>query len=234
MRSRLVLLLILLIPAPLAAQAEQIPIPTAAVTLFTGVRAPFSTGYIVAYGPQGQQVMQAYEERQGGALIGGDVELGLGGPLRLLIGGSYSQMGRGDFFTARDPETGETETFAVIYGGSSIFAKAGLSYRLQSQPSTAEWRRRAATDFFLAPALVREFGATHPAVNFGFKGAFPVGNSPVEVMVGLEDYLVFWRHSQLRQPVGDIFGDVAGGSDVEFLYDTSNRLMLRIGATLRR
>ncbi len=233
MRSRLVLLLILLLPASLPAQTEMIPIPNAALTLFTGVRAPFSSGYIVAFTADGQQVMQAYEERQGGALLGGDLELGVGGPLRLIIGGSYSQTGRGDFFTARDPESGGIETFAVIYGGSSIFAKAGLSYRFQSQPSVTDFRRRAATDFFLAPAIVRELGSTHPAANFGVKGAFPVGTSNVEVMVGAENYLVFWRHEELRSSMGDVFGGATGASSVDFLYDTSNRILLRLGATLR-
>jgi hypothetical protein len=231
MRSRFVLLLALLLPAPLAAQAAPVSFPHAAVTLFTGVRAPFSTGFITLTTADGEQMLQVWEERQGGALLGGDLELGVGGPFRLLVGGSYSQAGTGIFFD-RNAEPGDPgERLRVIYGGSSWFAKAGLSYRLQAQPSLTDHRRRAATDFFLAPALVRELDATHPAVNFGFKGAFPVRTSNVEVMVGVEDYLVFWRHEQLRDPVGDIF-DVQPET-VRFLYDTSNRLLFRLGATLR-
>lgn len=233
MRPSLVLLLLLLVPMPLLAQAVPTPIPNVAITLFTGVRTPFSTGYVMVLGPDGQPVMQMWEERQGGALLGADGEFGIGGPLRLLVGGSYSQMGRGEFFGPEDPQTGEVDNFAVLYGGATWFAKAGLSYRLQSQPSVTDFRRRAATDFFLAPAIVHELNATHPAVNFGFKGAFPVGTSNVEVMLGVEDYLVFWRHSELRQPISDIFGVGGAGQNVEFLYDTSNRLLLRLGATLR-
>jgi hypothetical protein len=233
MRSRFVLLLILLVPAPLAAQMETVGIPNAAITLFTGARTPFTTGYITAFGPDGQPVLQLREERQAGALLGLDGEFGVGGPLRFLVGGSYSQMGRGVFMSDRDPETGEQEGFTVIYGGATWFAKAGLSYRLQSQPTLTDNRRRAATDFFVAPAIVHEMDATHPAVNFGFKGAFPVGTSNVEVMVGVEDYMVFWRHSELETPIRDIFGGFSNADSIEFLYDTSNRLLLRLGATLR-
>ncbi|CAN5696460.1 hypothetical protein BH23GEM6_BH23GEM6_18310 [soil metagenome] len=233
MRSGLILLLFLLIPATLSAQEQLVPVPRLAVTVFTGARAPFATGFVTAFGPEGQQLIQAYEERQGGTVLGLDAEVGTGGPLRLLVGGSYSQMGRGDFFTAEDARLGEGETFGVVYGGGTWFAKAGLSYRLQSQPSLTDARRRAATDFFAAPALVRELSVTHPAFNYGFKGAFPVGTRGVEVMVGLEDYLVFWRKAELQEPIGNIFGQVAGAQSVEFLYDTSNRIVVRIGATLR-
>lgn len=238
MRARslaLLLLLAPLAPAALAAQAEPVSIPRLSLSAYTGMRMPFVTGHVTAFGPEGQVLLQSREERGGGPVLGLEAELGTGGPLRLMLGGLITSTGRGDFFFARDPGDGSPADAAIAYSGSTWFAKAGLSYRLLPSLALGEGRRRASTDFFIAPALVRELDANHPAVNFGFKGAFPFGERRgVEVNVGLEDYLVFWRHDELAEPMTAIFGDIAGAHSVDFLYDTSNRLVLRIGASIRR
>jgi hypothetical protein len=234
MKPFLALLLLVLIPAAAGAQSVPPEVPRFAVTIFTGARLPFSTGYTTAFAADGQQVLQAYEERTGGAMVGFEAEIGTGGPLRLLIGGNVAETGRSDFSADRHPQTGEVQTFAVIYGGASWLAKAGLSYRVTSEQAVADGRRRAATDFFLAPALLHEQQGTHPTLNFGARGAFPVADTGIELTVGVEDYLVFWRHSELQETRRAIFRDVVGAESVAFSYETSHRVMFRVGATLRR
>jgi hypothetical protein len=233
MRLRLVLLLTLLLaPLSLQAQAEPLAVPRFSASMYTGARVPFVSGWVTAFGPDGRMVTQVREERGGAMVLGGDLELGTGGPLRLMIGALVSQTGRGDFYTG---SIHEQPDLAVQYVGQSWFAKAGLSYRIMPTMSTGEGRRLAFTDLFVAPALVRELGGSHPALNFGFKGAFPVGERRrTEINVGLEDYLVFWRHDAAARRLGELFGEVAGAEDVELLYDTSNRFILRIGASVRR
>jgi hypothetical protein len=234
MKPCLALLLLLLIPSAAAAQSAPSPVPRVALTVFTGARFAFEPGYTTAFAANGQQVLQAYEERSGVPMIGVEAEIGTGGPLRFLIGGNVAETGRSEFFADRHPETGEVQTFTAIYGGASWAAKAGLSYRVNSDPSMAEGRRRAATDFFIAPAILHELQGMHPAVNFGVRGAFPVAESAMELTVGVEDYLVFWRHSELQETGRAIFRDVARAESVAFSFDTSHRVMIRIGATLRR
>jgi hypothetical protein len=234
MKPCLALLLLVLIPTSVAAQSVPPEVPRVAVTIFTGARLPFSTGYTTAFAADGQQVLQAYEERVGGAMVGLEAEIGTGGPLRLLIGGNVAETGSSGFFADRHPVTGEVQTFSVIYGGASWLAKAGLSYRVTSEQSIADGRRRAATDFFVAPANRRELEGTHPAVNFGVRGAFPVAATGIELTVGVEDYLVFWRHAELQETRRAIFRDVVSAESVAFSYETSHRVMFRVGATLRR
>jgi hypothetical protein len=234
MKPCLALLLLALIPSAAAAQSVPPPVPRVALTIFTGARLAFETGYVTAFAADGRQVLQAYEERAGGSMLGVEAELGTGGPLRLLIGGNVAETGSSEFFADRHPETGEVQSFSAIYGGPSWLAKAGLSYRVTSEPSLTEGRRRAATDFFVAPAVLHEMQGTHPAVNFGVRGAFPLAAPGIELTVGVEDYLIFWRHSELQDTARAIFRDVVGAESVAFSFETSHRVMFRVGATLRR
>lgn len=233
-RTALILLTAVIVPAAASAQAEVQVVPRFSVTAFTGVRAPHATGSVFGFDAQGQRFLTLREERGGSPVLGLEAEIGARGPVRLLIGGVVAQAGQGEFFTF-DESWGALPDFAVIYGGASWMAKAGVSYRLMSEPSLVDGRRRASTDFFVAQAVLWEMGQHHPAVNFGAKGAFPVGpGRRAEVVVGLEDYLILWRGRRVETTMSQIFSEIEGTEAVEVHYSSSNRLIFRIGASLRR
>ncbi|MBA2671017.1 MAG: hypothetical protein H0U67_11655 [Gemmatimonadetes bacterium] len=55
----------------------------------------------------------------------------------------------------------------------------------------------------------------------------------IELSVGVEDYLVFWRQSELQESRRDIFRDVVSAESVAFSDETSHRVLFRVGVTLR-
>ena len=237
MRIRSVAVLAALLLTAQAAPAqwtEATTRPRFVVSAYTGVRAPFTTGAVNIYDPDGELLLTTREQRGGNPVLGVEAEAHVRGPLSAIVGGTYSQGGISEFFLDRDPGEGEPADFGVRYTGAAWFAKAGASLHFEARRRAADARLLPSTDLTIAPALVRQFDTNHPALNLGFEGAFPVGSSGVGVTVGLEDYLVFWDDEALGPvTVGSIGTAVPDAAFAEYLYQASHILVIRLGASMR-
>jgi len=237
MRALLLLLAFLpLLPEAGAAQLDPQPVRHRWVlNAFTGVRVPYSTGFAQVTDLDGNTLFSVSEQRGGNAVLGVEGEMHAKGPVSVLAGGVFTRTGVSDFFVDRGSTFRDTADFRIAYTGNTWFAKLGASVRLQELARPGDTRRRPATDVYAAGALVRQLDANHPALNFGFRGAFPVGERGVEFTLGAEDYLVFWNKDDLAPELSRVLQPGAGGEPVavSFLYDTSNVLLLRAGVSFR-
>lgn len=232
---KLALPLALLLAAPtlVAAQLDgAAPAPRLTVTPYAGLRAPYGGTSVVQFSLD-DAVVQLRQERSGSAAIGGEAALRVWGPLSVLAGGTYTRTGEVRYF---EPDTTAIRFPNLVYssGDRMLFGKVGLSARFEGQRSLADLRRRPSADLFVAAAVVEEFDDLHPALNFGFQGAIAAAPG-VEVLLGLEDYLVFWDYPELTYRIGGILDDLYPGQDVRSVqlhYGLSNILQLRVGARL--
>lgn len=233
----LALLLVSVLTIPAAATAQAVgdqPSGRFSVTAFTGARVPFTTGDVVVYREDGTPLFAAREQRGGNPVLGLDGEVRLTRAVSALVGGMFSRTGTGEFFVDRDPGFNERGDYAVRYLSDTWIAKAGLSVRFSGIDRAKDGRPMPSTDLFGGAAMVRQFDSTHPAVNLGFRGSFPLVGRRLEASVGLEDYFVFWDQSALAPVMLDVLGPIrAGGATAEMFYDTSHLFVLRLGATLR-
>lgn len=229
----LLLALLLALPALATAQLDgPATLPRLTVTPHVGLRAPYG-GRNVVHVRLAEGEFDLEQERSGSAAIGGDAALRLWGPISLVAGGTYTKTGEVRYF---EPDTAVDRYPDLVYSISDAmwFGKLGLSARFESPRSLTDLRRRPSTDLFVAAAAVREFDDLHPALNFGFQGALAAAPG-VEVVAGVEDYLVFWRHRELTARVGGILQDLYADEEVERVdlhYAFSNILKLRVGARL--
>lgn len=227
------LLAALLLCAPVVAKAQLIDEPARpllSVTAFTGVRAPFGGGVASVLVPSGGFLVR--QERTGSPLLGVDARLRLRGPISLVGGGVYTQTGQVQYFLT-DTAFLQTPDWIAQSTDPMWFAKLGVSARFERARSLTETRRGPSTDLVAAAAVVREFEELHPALNLAFQGSFPLA-SGVEFVLGLDDYLVFWRQDRLTPSVTRIvqgFQEEAV-DEVVLHYSTSNILQLRAGITL--
>lgn len=228
--------LFLTVAVPLASTAQMSPPPPTdrfSLTAYTGARVPFTSGSVVVYGADGEALFSASEQRGGNPVLGVEGEARVWRNLSLLVGGLYSRTGTGEFYVDRDPSYVERGDYRVRYLTDTWFAKAGASVKFSGESRVRDGRPMPSTDLFAAGAVLREFEASHPAVNVGFRGSFPAGRG-VEASVGLEDYFVFWDEAALAPAMLDVLGPAdPASSSARLLYDTSHLLVLRVGATLR-
>ncbi len=194
---------------------------------------PYNTGFVSVVDAEGRPVYSVTERRGGGALLGLDASLRVAGPLAVVVGGSYGPAGISSYYVDRDPGFRDTADFRVRFTGETIFARAGLSLRLQGSSEAGEARLRPATDLFAGAGMVRQLGGNHPAANFGFRGAFPLARRGMEFTVGLEDYLVFWDEETLAPRMADLLRPSEEPVGAELLYDTSSVLLVRAGFSFR-
>lgn len=236
MRKPLLLLLLPLLGAPAlaAAQLDPEPVhPRFAVTAYTGARVSYNTGFVAVLDAEGAPLYSTTERRGGGALLGLDAEMRLVGPLSVLAGATYSPGGISSYYLGREPGFRDTADFRVRFTEETLFARAGLSMRLQAPPRVGETRPRPATDLFAAAGLMRQFESEHPAANFGFKGSYPVLTRGLEVVVGIEDYLVFWDEDAISPLLADVLRPSEDPVGIDLLYDTSNVVLVRAGLAFR-
>jgi hypothetical protein len=223
----------LLLCAPLLAHAQQRgeePRPRLTVSAYTGVRAPFGGGFVSAFTPTDTFVVR--QDRAGSPLLGMDAKLHLRGPVSLVAGGVYSQVGEVQFFLS---DTTFFQSPDWISGSTDPmwFGKLGLAAHFERERSITETSRRPSTDLFAAAAAVREFGYVHPAVNVGFQGSFPLAGA-VELVVGVEDYLVFWRGSGIGPEIAErVSRRDPRVNAVQLHFSTSNVFQLHLGASLK-
>lgn len=234
MRTALFVALLLSLHLPAAAQLDPVPARSrVSITAFSGVRVPYGTGYVTLVDPDGTPLFSVTERRGGNALLGLDAEVRVAGPIHVLIGGIYSRTGISEFYREREAGFRDTADFRVRFDDETLFARLGASARFGTPLQAGEARRGPATDLFAAAGLVRQLNTSHPAVNAGFKGAFPVGRDGLEFVVGLEDFLVFWNQDALAPVFSDLLRPADDPVGVQILYDTSHVLLLRAGLTLR-
>lgn len=230
--KRLAILIALLaaIPGAASAQSERLP-SKLTISPYTGVRVPFGGGLMSVYVPGGQFL--AKQERTGSPLLGVEAKLLLRGPVSLIGGSAYSRSGEVQLFLS-DSIFGQAPDWVAESDGAMWLNKLGLSARFESPVSITETRRRPTTDISVAAATVGELGKIHPALNLGFLGNVAL-SSGVDLMVGIEDYLVFWDESKVAPPMAGIVQlfrseEVEG---VELHYTTSNILQIRLGVSVR-
>lgn len=234
MSKLLPLVLLLALATPGAAQRDAAPSADRfAVTVFTGARVPYNTGFVTLSDLDGETLFSVSEQRGGAPLIGADAELRLAGPLHLLVGGIFTRTGISDFFVDRSPGFRDSTELSVRFSDETLFARAGLSARFQAAPRAGESRPGPATDLFAAGGVVRRLETDHPAVNVGFRGAFPLARPGVEVVVGVEDFFVFWDNDALVPVMADVLRPTEDPVRLDFLYDTSHVVLLRAGLSLR-
>ena len=224
----------LLLCAPVLAHGQigaDEPQPRLSVSAFTGVRVPFGGGLASVFVPGGGFLVR--QDRTGSPLLGVDAQLRLRGRVSLLAGGVYSQTGQVQYFLT-DTTFFQGPDWVAESTDPMWFGKLGLAARFERARSITDTRRGPSTDLFAAAAVVREFEEIHPAVNFGFRGSFPMARG-VELVVGLEDYLVFWDQEKLSPAITDIVqgfqeDEVEG---VVLHYSTSNIFQLHLGVSLK-
>lgn len=237
MRYALLLLpLLVLSPAAGAAQLPEVPRPARlSVSAYSGVRIPYTTGVVTAVSADSAALFSVSEQRGGNPLVGVEARVAVVGRFSLVAGGAYSDGGISDFFVDRSPGYAATPDVRERYEGATWFARAGVSAHFQEAARPAENRARPATELTAAAGLVRQFATDHPAANIGFQGEFPLGSGAARLVLGLEDYFVFWDRdalapvmaARLRNLVRD---DVV---DAQFMYRTSHLLLARAGVALR-
>ena len=224
----------LLLCAPMLASAQVVavePLPRFKVSAYTGVRAPFGGGLASVMVPSGEFVVR--QDRSGSALLGVDAALRMRGRVSLLAGGLYTQTGQAEYFLT-DTTFAQAPDWIAQSTDPMWFAKLGLSARFGPTHDVTATRRRPSTDLFAAAALVREFDEYHPAINAGFHGTLPIVRG-VEVVAGIEDYLVFWDEERLAPTVAGIVQGFQEEEvqDVLLLYSTSNIFQLHFGVSVK-
>ena len=229
-----VVFLAALLCAPTFAGAQVLPDeapPRLTLSAYTGVRAPFGGGFASVFVPSGGFLVR--QDRTGSPLIGVDAKLHLRGRVSLLAGGLYTQTGQAQYFLS-DTTFSQGPDWISQSSDPMWFGKLGLSARFDAPRSITDTRRRPSTELFAAAALVREFEELHPGLNFGFQGSLPMG-SGVDLVLGVEDYLVFWNEERLAPAVAGI---VQGFQEEEVQgvllhYSTSNIFQLHLGVSLK-
>lgn len=226
---RKAILLLSLLAWPSAASAQRY-----SLSLYTGVRAPFTSGFVDVASADGTSLFALREQRGGGAVLGLDGDVAVGGPFRVVGGAAYSGTGEGEFFLGRDAGWGERGDFAVRYTSATWLAKLGAGVRVRGEERTGAAGRAPSLDLTVGPAAVHQLETTSPALNFGFGGILPMAENPVEFNVGIEDYFVFWNHGGLEEVMLDVVRPVrSDAAAVDFLYRTSNLVVVRVGASYR-
>ncbi len=252
-RWMFLVLLPLFVPAVARAQTpfELLPRSRVAITPLLGYRIPFTRSGVcsgmIRNGPVELDVEETVEEkRDGGAAVGGEVELRVVGPLSLVGSVAYSRPP-----SARSSVDGgqEPEFEPLLCPGQRPqiwLAKAGLLFRL---PDPAPDRRRYRPAGFLvaAPAVVRESfreealtadggagSVDHYALNLGALVVWPLGSRHFALSFGIEDYITFWNSQALEDRfVGIAAREPGQSAAVDFAFDQSHILLLRAGASLR-
>lgn len=218
---------------PLTAQTDVAPSPPRfSVTAFTGVRAPYGMETVSVYLPTGGY--EVGQERSGGALLGADARLWLRGRVSLVGGGAFTPIGETRYFVS-DSSVTRGPDWIWHESGAMWFARLGLSARFESPRSVTDPRPRPSTDLIAGAAVVREFGAYHPALNVGFAGSVPI-HPGLDFSLGLENYLVFWDTDRIAPTVAGIVQRFQAEKveEVVLRYGTSNVLQLRAGFSLHR
>jgi hypothetical protein len=231
---RVMFLAALLLCAPAVASAQlggdEAP-ARLTVSAYTGVRAPFGGGVASVFVPSGGFVVR--QDRTGSPLLGVDAKLHLRGRVSLLAGGLYTQTGQVQYFLT-DTTFSQGPDWISESTDPMWFGKLGLSARFEAPRSITDTRRRPSTDLFAAAAVVREFDELHPALNLGFQGSLPMARG-VGLVVGIEDYLVFWDQERLAPNVAGIVQGFQEEEvqDVVLHYSTSNIIQLHLGVSLK-
>jgi hypothetical protein len=253
-RCALALLGLLALPLTAAAQDRPLPgaepppqrLPVAGISImpYLGVRAPYTTGDAVLTDQTGDQ-FRAATQRAGGLMGGVDVMARVAGPVSFVAGASYSGSGT-DVLRVLDVQT-DTFVDLSLDGPRYWMVKAGAALRL-ADPNPDDRRFHPSAFITVAPALVWVDWADLPgfpddangssrnfALNLGADAAARIGRaSNWSFAVGVQDFLTFWNEDSLRARDATL-GTVLVGSPVtvDYAYNTSNILTLRLGVAYR-
>lgn len=231
---RILMLALALLPCAPAAGSAQLPeasdsSPRFTLTGYTGVRAPFTGGFVGV--ETADQSFLVRQDRGGNALLGVEARVRLRGALSLAAAGVYSQSGEVHYFLS-DTIFDQGPDWLATSSDAMWFARVGPSLRVEAPRELGAARARPSTDLTAGIAVAHEFGANHPALSVGFQGSLPVGRR-AEFVLGLEDYLVFWRGDALEPAIAGTLRVFEPGVDAVALhYRTSNVLHLRIGLSV--
>jgi hypothetical protein len=253
-RSALALLGLLALPVAAAAQdrpvtssdvpPQRLPESRFSVTPYVGARVPFTTGDIVFVDTAGKQSRIRYE-RGGGPMVGVDVTGRIAGPVHLVGGFAFSSA-RNDVLHYQNLATGDTTTLEGP-GPRVWFAKAGVQVRL-ADPTPDERRYHPSAFITVAPALVwTDWGditglpaaanrsSHHWAVNAGADAVTRIGRSAQwALLLGVQDYLVFWNTSDLAARDAALGATLAGAPvAVNYTSSSNNLITLRLGVSYR-
>lgn len=180
-----------------------------------------------------------------------DVDLGsgqaLGGALEFQLVDRFALIGSGIFVSrgqTREFSYDEGE-FYVSEGSNFLLGKLALALRLREAMSEMQLRRLTAT-VFAGPAIVREMpkddpsapaalrgSLTHFGANFGVDAEVPLGQGPMSLQLGIEDYYTIWNTGELEDRNDRAFSSIGLTTQSTLDTDNSHMLVIRAGLSFR-
>lgn len=225
-------LFVALMPATALAQIVG-PVPAGQLTIapFVGIRVGHSVEFTDQVGAPGAST--AVTERlevDGGPTVGAALHVPIGG--RVLVVGSgtwaFSEEGSLEVSGSGGSAAGDSDDT-----GSIFFARAGLGYQFVDTEPESRIRSVAAVlsagpvAARLDPGDAAGDSEWHWGLAIGADAIVPLGDSPLHLYIGADDYLMFWDGERLPAR------RAAPGAVTERNADSSNILTLRAGVGLR-
>lgn len=241
------LLVLILLPLPALAQFRD-PNPKPRVSLSPTVAYRFPhTAHVEAslFTSTDRGDAEFVERRGGAALLGGELELRLFGPLSVIGSAAFAE-----------PATNwvsENGGGAERYQGPRIaMYTAGLLVRLP-EPDPDFRRFPIVSSIVVAPGLVREeprrdplpvdhplyvpnpWGRIdHPALNLGVRATVGLGRSPIAVQVGVSDWITFWNTTEMERQLEQAWLDAFGVPVIaDYQMGPSHLFQITAGVSLR-
>ena len=180
-----------------------------------------------------------------------DVDFGsgpaLGASLELLVMDRFAVIGSGMFIArGQTREFSFTEgEFFMSEGSNFLVGKVAAALRLREAMSEMQLRRLTAT-IFAGPAIVREMpkgdpslppalgeSVTHWGANVGLDAEVPMGDGPLAIQLGFEDFYTFWNSGELASRNDRALGEAGLTTESALETDQSHMILIRAGLSIR-
>ena len=174
-----------------------------------------------------------------GPAIGASLELQVMNRFALIGSGLFINRGQTREFSFIDSE------FFVSEGSNFLVGKLAAALRLRESASEMQLRQLTAT-IFAGPALLHEMpkddpsvnpalleSVTHWGVNFGVDAEIPMGQGPLALQLGFEDFYTFWNTGELAARNDRAFAGVGLTTESALEADASHMILLRAGMSFR-
>jgi hypothetical protein len=174
-----------------------------------------------------------------GPAIGASLEFQVVDRFALIGSGMFINRGQTREFSSIDSE------FFVSEGSNFLVGKVAAALRLRESASEMQLRQLTAT-IFAGPALLHEMpkddaavnpalleSVTHWGASFGVDAEIPMGQGPLSLQLGFEDFYTFWNTNELAARNDRAFAELGLTTESALEADASHMILIRAGMSIR-
>jgi hypothetical protein len=174
-----------------------------------------------------------------GPAIGASLEFQVADRFALIGSGLFINRGQTREFSFIDSE------FFVSEGSNFLVGKLAAALRLREAASEMQLRQLTAT-VFAGPAIVHEMpkddaavntvlleSVTHWGLNFGLDAEIPMGQGPLALQLGFDDFYTFWNTGEIAARNDRAFAGLGLTTESALEADASHMILIRAGISFR-